>query len=218
MELLTKPSLADLAAADRLVLAPAAAAPLRRAVTLLARGGFVRVTTGSSVRELLVDQFHIAPGYLEKEIKIVFLDASPVDDLDGAVLRDGATLALSGAMPGLVGAAMRRDGLSWMRAGITHHETRADRPVGPGVIFVKLFNRVMEDLGESFLRRGVTVAAPDAAAFFERLAPDESFWRECAVEVDGAGATPRTLAQWLAGRAWVSILLTAPDSRRQAWS
>jgi len=59
---------------------------------------------------------------VKHDIKVLFLDYSPVDDLDAAIIKDGAILALSAAMPGLVGAAMRKDGLSWMRTSITYHE------------------------------------------------------------------------------------------------
>lgn len=219
MELLTTPTLADLAAADssaRLVLSPAAG-PLRRLVTLLSRGCFVRVVTGSSLRTSLIDQFHVDPGYLEKEIKIVFLDSSPVDDLDGAIVRDSARVALSAAMPGLVGAAMRRDGPSWLRASITHHETNSEQSrVAEGVIFLKLFNRVMEDLGEGFLRRGVYVEAPQMASFLERL--DEPFWRNCPIELNGETLTPGALKERLAGQVpWLRLAVpTPPEARLRA--
>ena len=190
------------------MLAPAAG-PLRRLVTLLSRGCFVRVVTGSSLRTSLIDQFHVDPGYLEKEIKIVFLDSSPVDDLDGAIVRDSARVALSAAMPGLVGAAMRRDGPSWLRASITHHETNPEHRVAEGIIFLKLFNRVMEDLGEGFLRRGVYVDAPALASFLNRL--DERFWQHCPIEFNGATLTPGVLINRLTGQAqWLRLSVPMP--------
>ena len=200
------------------MLAPAAGA-LGRLVTILSRGCFVRVVTGSTVRQLLVEQFHVDPGYLEREIKIVFLDSSPVDDLDAAVVRDGATLALSAAMPGLVGAAMRRDGPSWLRASITHHETTLARPVAEGFVFLKLFNQVMQDLGGGFFRRGVYVEAPALAAFFERM--DERFWQACPVDFNHATLTPGALVEQLAGRApWLrlSVPPEAPGPTRYPWT
>lgn len=206
MELLTKPTLSELASADagaRLVLAPAEEA-MARLVTLLSRGCFVRVTTGASLRGLLLDQFRVSPIYVEKEIKIVFLDSSPVDDLDGAVVRDGATVALSAAMPGLVGAAMRRDGPSWLRASITHHETDVERPVAQGRVLLKLFNQVMADLGAGFFERGVYVLAAELAVFLERF--DEPFWRRCPIDLNGDGLAPRALFDRLAGtQAWIRL-------------
>lgn len=215
MELLTKPAPADLDAADAtasLVVAPAAG-PRGRLVTLLSRGCFVRITTGSTVRELLLRQLHIDPAYVEKEIKIVFLDGSPVDELDAAVVRDGATLALSGAMPGLVGAAMRRDGPSWMRQAITHREAGGARPVFPGVVFLKLFNQVMEDLGARFLVAGVYVETAALAAFLRRF--DEGFWRECPMTLNGVAVGPAALAS---APAWLRLSVAAPAEGRCACS
>lgn len=198
MELLTRPTLAELAAADAgasVSLAPDAAG-LGRLVTLLSRGAFVRFVAGGSVRTLVVEQFGVSAAYLEKEIKIVFLDSSPVDDLDGTVVRDGATMALSAAMPGLVGMAMRRDGPSWLRASITHHESGEARVVADGVLVLKLFNQVMEDLGERFFARGVYVSAAKLAAFLDRL--DDRFWRACPAELGGRPLGPPDLRASLA--------------------
>jgi len=145
-----------------------------RLATLLKKGCFVRVRTGCSMTELLCDQFNISPEYVKKEIKVIFLDFSPVDDLDTAIIKDGSIIALSAAMPGLVGAAMRRDGLSWMRSSITYHEEGGEYVHEDGLIHMKLFNKVMADLGESFLRRGVYVKAGFLADFLERF--DADFW------------------------------------------
>ncbi len=76
------------------------------------QSGFkVLVETGCSLNQLFNDQLGLDPGYVEDRIKTVFLDGSPVDDFDTAVIRDGITLALSAAMPGLVGAVLRKGGV-----------------------------------------------------------------------------------------------------------
>jgi hypothetical protein len=72
---------------------------------------------------------------------------------------------------------MRQGGLSWMRAGITYHEDGQDHGKNRGVIQLKLFNKVMADLGESFLRRGVYVKTGVLAAFLGRFSGD--FLLEC---------------------------------------
>ena len=148
-----------------------------RLCTLMQKGCFVKVQTGCSLRELLNEQFNISPEYVKHDIKVLFLDYSPVDDLDAAIIKDGAILALSAAMPGLVGAAMRKDGLSWMRTSITYHEQGGGDDHREGVLHVKLFNQVMADLGESFLRRGVYMKSRFLADYLERF--DEEFWQGC---------------------------------------
>ncbi|HTP25195.1 MAG TPA: hypothetical protein VMK12_05965, partial [Anaeromyxobacteraceae bacterium] len=158
-----------------------------------------RIETGHTLRELVCEQFQISPSYLEKEIKILFLNSSPVDDLDTAFIGAGATLALSGAMPGLVGAAMRRDGLSSMRSGITYREGTSEHARGPGVIFLKLFNKVMEDLAETFLRRSVYVEAEFLADYLGRISP--GLWDNCRrITQNGEVVAKRALFDFLASR------------------
>jgi allantoicase len=48
---------------------------------------------------------------------------------------------------------------------------------GEGVIYLKLFNVVMDALGESFLRRAVYVESRTLAEFLGRFS--DEFWREC---------------------------------------
>lgn len=176
MKSVTTPGMADVKAADnafKLTLIPEADL-LPRLCTLLQKGCHVRVKTGCSLRELLCDQFGIDPEYVRKEIKVFFINSSPVDNIDEAIIRDGAIVALSASMPGLVGAAMRGDGLSWMRSSITYHEEGGDLGDSEGVIQLKLFNQVMADLGESFLGRGVYVDSQFLMDYFGRFGED--FW------------------------------------------
>ena len=70
----------------------------------LQAGVEVEVRVGSTIKLLLTEQFGIAADYLTNRITTVFLNHKAVDKVETAVVRDGAVLALSGAMPGLVGA------------------------------------------------------------------------------------------------------------------
>jgi hypothetical protein len=150
---------------------------ISRLCTLMHNGCYVKVECGKTMRNLLCEQFQIPFDYVRKDIKVIFLEYSPVDDIETAIIKDGATLALSAAMPGLVGAAMRRDGdLNWMRGSITYHEGETEHQQGQGLIQIKLFNRVMADLGESFLRRGVYVKSKYLSEFLTRFTPE--FWKE----------------------------------------
>jgi len=180
---------------------------ITRLATLLKKGCFVRVRTGCSMRELLCEQFNISPEYVRKDIKVLFLDFSPVDDIDSAIIKDGSIIALSAAMPGLVGAAMRKDGLSWMRSSITYHETAGEHVCQDGLIHMKLFNQVMVDLGESFLRRGVYVKSRFLADFLGRF--DGAFWRECRkISRNGDAMTENDLLETLQGRdEWVRFTI-----------
>lgn len=134
--------------------------------TLLSRGVALRVATGTSVRELLCGQLNVEAAYLEKRIQTIFLNGHPVDDIDGAVVGDGAVLAISAAMPGLVGAVMRRGGrYAPLRRSISYHAGAAPLAQREGTVQLKLFNLVGRELGPAFLSRGVLLAAGELEAF-----------------------------------------------------
>jgi len=73
---------------------------------LLRQGFMVRARVGCSIKTMLCEQFGVSPEYMEDRIKTIFLDGKTVDDVDSAIIKDGSTLALSAAMPGLVGATL----------------------------------------------------------------------------------------------------------------
>jgi hypothetical protein len=97
-----------------------------------------------------------------EKIQSIVLDGKPVDDIRAAVLHDGSTLALSAAMPGLVGATLRRGGAySSLRSAITYHETENACMPGEGWMNIKLFNLLMAELGPNLLRKGVLLMTTD---------------------------------------------------------
>jgi hypothetical protein len=96
-----------------------------------------------------------------------------VDDIDTALVRDGETLALAPAMPGLMGAMLRRGGYyAPMRSGITHRGDTAPRGIGEGRITVKLFGMALRELGPKLLERGIEVDAADLAQIVGELPGD----------------------------------------------
>ena len=95
---------------------------------LLGHGFMVNVQTGTSVKELLCNQLGIHEDYLAQRIQTIFLNAKVVDDVNSAIVDRDATLALSGAMPGLVGAILRSGGFyAPMRSQISHEKTPSSR-------------------------------------------------------------------------------------------
>ena len=135
--------------------------------TVFQQGVGVTIKTGTSLEELLCCQWQIDRDYVMNRISTLFLDGKPVDDLPAAVVHDGATLALSGAMPGLIGATMRRGGvLASFRSGITYCPEGETQNRGDGRITLKLFNLLIDELGPGFLARGVWIPRPRLAAIF----------------------------------------------------
>ena len=83
------------------------------------------------------------------------------------IVKDGATLALSGAMPGLIGATMRRGGvLASFRSGISYDPRGNTRSGGNGRITLKLFNLLIDELGPRFLSRGIWTTHSRLKALF----------------------------------------------------
>jgi hypothetical protein len=123
---------------------------------LLQKGVTVPATVGCTLKNLLCDQFAIPADYVTDRITTLFLDNSPVDDLDRTIVWDGSRITLSAAMPGLVGATMRRGGFyAALRQGISHVAGSGAVAGEGGTVRVKLFNLLMAELGPLILARGL---------------------------------------------------------------
>jgi hypothetical protein len=152
---------------------------LRIFFPLLQQGVEVEVETGCTLRQLLIEQFGIPADYIASRITTLFLNNRAVDDAATAMVHDGAVLALSGAMPGLVGATMRSGGFyAAMRGAMTYHN-EAELPTHrQGRIRLKLFNLLLDELGPRVLGRGVVLSAARLREFFAEL-PAEFRFRGC---------------------------------------
>ncbi len=130
----------------------------------LQRGFAFRTTVNRTVKDVLCDALEVSSDYIEDNIKTIFLDGKPVDDVNAAMATDGAVLALSAAMPGLVGATMRRGGvLASFRNTISYRsEKGAAGPRDGGVVF-KLFNLLTKALGPVLLNKGIRISRAEAA-------------------------------------------------------
>jgi len=125
---------------------------------LLQNGFWLKGDVECSVKSFLCEQFGISPEYLEKRIQTIFLDGQPVDDVNTATVRDGSTLSLSAAMPGLAGAVMRKGGFyARMRDQISYKKEGMSCSARPGRVFVKLFNLPLQELGPLFLEQGIWI-------------------------------------------------------------
>lgn len=163
-------------AGPRVVLA-CRSAQLPRFLPLLQQGVEVRATANHSVRAVLCQDLGLAPAYVEARIQTIFLDGKPVDDLDHSRVSPGATLALSAAMPGLVGAILRRGSYyAAMRREITHREEDRSPLAGGCLIKLKLFNLLAADLGAALLARGIWLSREQWQQFLQGCSPE--FWSE----------------------------------------
>lgn len=131
---------------------------LPRFLKLLEQGFFVKTQAGCSIKDLLCEQLQIEEEYLDKRIQTLFLNGKAVDDVERAYLQDNATLALSAAMPGLVGATFRKGGtFAPMRNTISYDAGISIKGEGEAWAKLKLFNMVLKELGPIFLANGVWI-------------------------------------------------------------
>jgi len=154
---------------------PVSTAELPEFLQLFQRGVILKGEIGCSVRSFLYDRLQLTPDFVEDYVQTTFLDGRPVDNLDTTYLKDGCTLALSSAMPGLVGATMRRGGYyASLRAQIScKPEVGKDLVPVHGSITLKLFNFVGERLGKALLQDGVFLKKGDVENLLARKSASE---------------------------------------------
>jgi hypothetical protein len=145
--------------------------------TLLQRGFGLKIRVGISVRNALTQELGLNEKLVEK-IQTVFLDGKAVDDLESTIIRDGSILALSAAMPGLVGATLRRGSVyAVMRSQITSAEMGEVAGPMQGRVTLKIFNLLINELGPVLLAKGILVEKSVLKEFLSEL--PQAFWMSC---------------------------------------
>lgn len=146
---------------------------ISRFLKLLERGFAVKIEASLSIRELLCRHLGISEEYVDNRIQTIFLDGKPVDNVDTAWVENGSTLALSAAMPGLVGATFRKGGFyASFRDTISYTKTENSISKGAGKIILKLFNMVAKELGPELLSKGIRIEGTPFQNFVLRNAED----------------------------------------------
>ncbi|WP_321405002.1 hypothetical protein [Maridesulfovibrio sp.] len=140
--------------------------------TLLQKGVFIQTTSGISVREFMVEEIGLSPDYAETRVRAIFVNGSPVDDIDGVKIKDGDEISLSGALPGISGIAMCRD--TPIGAFRTDISAKASGTIesGEAKIFLKLFNLIAQEAGPTLLKKGVLALAEDVRKFLKEGVPE----------------------------------------------
>jgi hypothetical protein len=138
--------------------------PISAFFPLLQKGFFIEITT-ANLNDLLCQICGLDPVEVKERIQTIFLNGKPVDDLEKVDIQDGDRLALSAAMPGLVGATMRSGGiLAGFRHSISHRPSAAPFDAHGGLLSIKLFNLLIKEIGPHLLEHGILVEADDLQA------------------------------------------------------
>ena len=162
---------------------------------LLSKGFIIHTRTGCTIKELLCGQLGIKDDYLEERIQTIFLDDKIVDDVNSAVIREGSILALSAAMPGVLGATLRKGGrYAPMRRQISHDKDITSDLHKKGEVTIKLFNLIVRELGPLFLKQGIWINGED---FYDITAKnDVVFMAGCKKAIkDGNDIVPEKLME-----------------------
>jgi hypothetical protein len=135
---------------------------------LLQTGIDIPIENSISVQAILSEICGLTDAVIKNRIQTLFLNGNPVDDFSTAMVNPGDTLALSAAMPGLVGATMRSAGkLACFRSNISHRDQPGLENRHTGTVSLKLFNLLLKELGPGFLSRGVLIPAVKIGAFLD---------------------------------------------------
>ncbi|MGA8240938.1 MAG: hypothetical protein WB818_10210 [Desulfobacterales bacterium] len=136
---------------------------------LFSRGVQVSACLECSLKDLMCRQIGLAEDYLENRVQTVFLNGHPVDDVNQATVGEGATVALSAAMPGLAGAVLRKGGtLAALRKDITYRNDASARETCEGKVIVKLFNMTTREVGPLLLARGIWMEGTELKEVLDR--------------------------------------------------
>jgi len=162
---------------------------------LLQKGVKVRARVGSTVLSFLCDDLGLSPEYVDERIQTLFLNGKVIDNPDTAVLKEDSTLALSAAMPGLLGATLRKGGYyARMRNEISHQEQSQGMTVHEGFILLKLFNLLPAEIGPAVLGRGLWMKGEELNHFLREL-PDELVAKCTESRLDGQAANLKAFAE-----------------------
>ena len=132
---------------------------IQRFLYLFTSGVRLPVTIGDTVKATVCGQLGVAVDYFEECIQTIFLNFKAVDTPETARVEDGAIVALSAAMPGLVGATLRKGGTyATLRRAISFGKNAGTVITRKGFITLKLLNMVAYELGPAFLARGVAIS------------------------------------------------------------
>ncbi len=155
-------------------------------LSLFQEGFFLNFATGSSLEEVLRSA-GFSREYLDARVQTVFLDGTAIDDFSTAIVKDGSVVALSAAMPGLVGAIFRRGSpIAALRSVTDAAKDPLSGPDKTEMVRIKLFNTVAEEVGPELLQRGAVFGRAGLERF---LSGRREFVEQTLLEAELCGDT-----------------------------
>lgn len=130
------------------------------------------VPAGTRISDFLQQALCTDANYIQNRIQTLFMDGRAVDSPESEEIHSPCTLAVSAAMPGVFGAAFRKQGTySGLRrhcGEIRQNQENRGKQGRIVVVTVKCFNQVAADLGDELLEAGVVMDISDFLDFWKR--------------------------------------------------
>lgn len=136
---------------------------------LLQKGVFLESPSGRNIHQFLTETLGFEDEFIERSVRTIFLNSSPVDDIDCANIHDGDKIALGSAMPGLVGIVMGRDNpYKSFREDISCESDDVEDDADKIKVSLKIFSTLAVESGEGVLKRGIEVEREQLALFLDK--------------------------------------------------
>jgi len=179
---------------------------------LFGSGVGVKAQVGMPLVELLCDRIGIDPDYLDQRVQTIFVNGRTVDRPEDVRVTEHATVALSAAMPGLMGATLRKGGLlAVFRKDISQRPTdRLEAGHRETMVTLKLFNMVAKELGSMVLQQGVWLKGPALSHHFAQLSPSTLAAIDTVVW-NGRSITPDRLLSVAWPEGWIRLVVQPPS-------
>lgn len=133
---------------------------------MLQKGFYKKGLAGRTVREFVMTVLGYESDFIDESVRTIFLNYSPVDDIDDAIVKEGDKLSLGSAMPGLVGIVMGRDNpFKSFREGITCQDNEEVADSSESIrVFMKIFSTLAVETGADILACGIESTAGEVRA------------------------------------------------------
>ncbi len=125
--------------------------------SLLQNGVGIRGSFGESLGVFLSRLPGFTTPYIIDSIQTIFLNGTPIDDLETPLIEEKMVLALSAAMPGLAGAIFRRNSLHASLRGTKSSAIDQELTFEDVFVTLKLFNIIAVERGPEILNQGVLI-------------------------------------------------------------
>jgi len=125
--------------------------------TLLQSGIDIKSSRGETMVQFLNNLPGFTLDFISTKIETIFLNGTPVDDLDAGFSGENPVLAISASMPGLAGAIFRRNSIHTALRSDTQRVVPDQSKTEDITVTLKLFNTIALARGEDLLRNGGTL-------------------------------------------------------------